>query len=133
MDHPDEASDQVARAELLQVVLIVHHYLPQSDLSVRERVDVRRDLGFLVSESRRPAFRRTVALELCAAVLAEVAPALPTRARETMVRTCASHLGWTVTRDRRVDGPVDDLLAFVRPRSPDSSSEGDTNVGPPRT
>ena len=133
MDAPDEAADRAARAELLQVVLIVHHYVPQSGLSVRDRVDVRRDLGFLVSESRRPVFRRSVALAVCAAVLADVAAALPERVRETMLRSCAAHLGWTITDDARPTDRTDDPLAFVRPRSPDSSSGGDTDIGPPST
>jgi hypothetical protein len=78
-DRPVEA----ARGRLLDVVRLIHAALPESDLSARQRLEIRRDLLFLVDESRREIFRPAVAEVLCTAVLAEVArshPAVATKA-----------------------------------------------------
>jgi hypothetical protein len=117
--------DGSARGEVLQIVRVVHHYLPESDLSVRESVDVRRDLTFLVFESHRHVFRRPVAVAVCAAVLADVAEALPWRARATMLRSCAAHLGWALSADVTAPDPAVDPFGFLRTAASGSSSKGD--------
>jgi hypothetical protein len=128
VDDQDEGQDRAVRAGLLQVVLIVHHYLPESSLSVRERVDVRRDLTFLVSESHRQTFRRAVVLEVSAAMLAEVAQALPEQVGTTMLRSCAAHLDWTLTDDGGLTDRIGDPLAFVRAETAVSSPGGDADA-----
>jgi len=61
-----------ARGRLVDVVRLIHVALPDSDLPARQLVEIRRDLVFLVAESRREVFRSLVAEVLCTAVLGEV-------------------------------------------------------------
>jgi len=83
-DQPVEA----ARGRLLDVVRLIHAALPESDLSARQRLEIRRDLLFLVDESRREVFRPAVAEVLCTAVLAEVS-----RDHPAVTRTALRVLG----------------------------------------
>jgi hypothetical protein len=48
-------------------------------------VDVRRDLVFLVAESRRRVFRPVVADAVCTALLTEVSQGLPARTRKAVL------------------------------------------------
>jgi hypothetical protein len=74
-----------ARLRLLEVMHLIVVALPKCDLPARQMVDVRRDLVFLVAESRRNAFRPVVADALCTAVLAEVSHGLPARTRKAVL------------------------------------------------
>lgn len=130
MSDPYQGDDEVARAEVLRTVRVVHHYVPESSLSVHESVDVRRDLTLLVIEAHRHVFRRPVAVTVCAAVLAEVAGALPEQVRAEMLRSCALHLGWALTADAAFDGSPDGPLSFLRAAADGSYSRGGARGGP---
>jgi hypothetical protein len=127
VNDPEEGEDGPARAEVLHIVRVVHHYLPESSLSVRESVDVRRDLTFLVIEAHRHVFRRPVAVAVCSAVLTYVADALPEHVRATMLRSCAAHLGWALTADATPTGPPESLLSFLGVAADASSPRGDAS------
>jgi hypothetical protein len=77
-----DASEETARLELLEFVRLVHATLRGSELSARERLEVRRDLMFLVAESRRSIFRPGVVRVICDAVLTEVSAGQPPSPRE---------------------------------------------------
>lgn len=88
MNNPPLSDQPVeeARGRLLEVVRLIHEALPESDLPARQRVGIRRDLLFLVAESRRDVFRPFVAEVLCAAVLAELAEGrLPEQTRKAVL------------------------------------------------
>jgi hypothetical protein len=80
----DQPVDE-ARVRLLEVVHLIVAALPKCDLPARQMVDVRRDLVFLVAESRRSVFRPVVADALCTAVVAEVSHGLPARTRRAVL------------------------------------------------
>jgi hypothetical protein len=86
-----------ARLELLEFIHLVHVTLPQSDLPARQLLEVRRDLVFLVAESRRRVFRPRVVDVICKAVLAEVSPS--PRKDEDRVRPDGG--AWDIARDMR--------------------------------
>jgi hypothetical protein len=110
-----EGEDARARADLVQLVLVVHRYLAHCDLSAREWVDVRHDLMFLISESHRHALRRYVAAQVCASVVWDVSMALPDRDSETMLRSASAHLGWVLAAGRE-DAPEwsEQLISLLR-------------------
>lgn len=124
MNDPHQEQDGPARAEVLQTVRVVQHYLPESSLSARESLDVRRDLTFLVIEAHRQVFRRPVVVAVCAAVVAYVAEALPEQVRSTMLRSCAAHLGWALAGDAAFAGPPESPLSFLRAAADGSSPVG---------
>ena len=80
----DQPVDE-ARVRLLEVAHLIVVALPMCDLPARQMVDVRRDLVFLVAESKRNAFRPAVADAICTAVLAEVSQGLPVRTRKAVL------------------------------------------------
>jgi hypothetical protein len=80
----DQSVDE-ARARLLEVVHVIVTALPKCDLPARQMVDVRRDLVFLVAESRRNVFRPVIADAVCTAVLTEVSQGLPARTRKAVL------------------------------------------------
>ena len=76
-----EVGDQAARRHVVEFIRTIHDLLPDSALSARERLDVRRDLLFLAAESQRPVFRTEVAELLSEAVWAELRPTRPSALR----------------------------------------------------
>ncbi len=132
MVEPHDEDEKDARAELVQVVLVVHRYLAQSDLGARERVDVRHDLAFLILESHRRAFRRHVAAQVCASVLSDVSAALPDRDSAAMLRSAAAHVGWIPTAGR--EDPTEwfeELISLMRGDAGTARPAGEVRDDPP--
>ncbi len=92
-----QAAEDQARLELLEFIHLVHVALPESNLPARQLLEVRRDLVFLVAESRRRVFRPWVVDVICKAVLAEVSPS--PRKDEDMSRFDGP--AWEMARDVR--------------------------------
>ena len=75
MASAEEHDHDMLRRRLSADIMTIHNLLPDTDLSVREQLDVRRDLVFLLGESHRSPFRPEVVEVLWGAVLEGLGPA----------------------------------------------------------
>lgn len=80
---PEEHDHDELRRRLSEDIMIIHGLLPDTDLSARQQLEVRRDLVFLLGESHRSPFRPEVVQVLWAAVLEGLGPAALPAPRRT--------------------------------------------------